>query len=135
MTEHSEQTKKWYNSEGFVYFIGAGEPVTAIKIGVTVQDKIKQRLKSHQTSNHMALKILGVIPTKSMVEAEKLENLLHIKFSQQQRFKHRTSGYEWFTASKELLNEIKNNAKNPSDFKVQDSIAKIEVGYKLNTHK
>ena len=132
MAEHTEETTRWYNSEGYVYFIGAGAPVTAIKIGVTVRTKIKQRIRSHQTSNHEVLRILGVIPTETMIEAEELEKSLHSKYTNQQRFKQGTSGHEWFTATDELINEIDQLSQKPDELNIQAIIAEVGPGIKYN---
>jgi hypothetical protein len=48
-------TDPWYDKPGFVYFIGAGDPLKAIKIGVSIKTGFAQRLRHLQSSNHEPL--------------------------------------------------------------------------------
>jgi hypothetical protein len=84
----------WYTRAGAVYFFGAGDPLVAIKIGVTTirKDKekvqeadwhacIRHRHKQIQSSNHEPIKLLGIIrfadgekPTR---DADLRERALH----------------------------------------------------------
>lgn len=104
----------WFSKPGYLYFIGAGEPLKAIKIGVTVATGFKARLRSHQSSNHEPLRVLGIIdftsPEKGMREAEKPERSLHQKFAEHQRFQNHWVGYEWFNPHPEILEFIQKNA-------------------------
>jgi hypothetical protein len=81
----STDQDKWERSPGYVYFIAAGDPPLAIKIGITIQSGLKQRLRAHQSSNHEPLRILKLIPFDSqnrpMVAAQELESELHTKYS------------------------------------------------------
>lgn len=120
----SDVQATWWSSPGVVYFFGAGSPPRAIKIGVaalsngaTLEKAVLRRFKQIQTSNHETVELLGVIhftegkyPTR---DAEVLERELHIQFSDCQRFKAHTSGSEWFTPTKKLLDYISKNAVNP----------------------
>ena len=132
MEEKNPDQDKWERSPGYVYFIAAGDPMVAIKIGVTIQAGMKTRLRAHQTSNHEPLKILAVIPCEGMerpmLEAEKKEKELHTKFVHLQRFESGWVGSEWFTVSDELLKEISEIGTKPSDLGIEDSIAKIAPG-------
>ena len=129
MNKKSLIQEKWEQSPGYVYFIAAGDPIVAIKIGVTKQKGMKQRLGSHQSSNHVPLRILAVIPfegmERPMVEAEKKEKELHKKFAHLQRFQSGWVGSEWFTVSDELLKEIDKIGTKPSELGIKDTIASI----------
>jgi hypothetical protein len=95
----------WERQPGFVYFIAAGDPPAAIKIGISTAATMKKRIRAHQSSNHEPLKVLGVIGffegERPMADANRLELELHAQFSRARRF---TSGpgNEWFTPSNEL---------------------------------
>lgn len=107
----SEQ-EDWWRSPGYVYFIAAGDPPAAIKIGVTKMDKLKDRIREHQSSNHETLSFLGVVPFLDsecpMKDAEAHEQELHNKFVKFQR--RQGAGHEWFTADPELMEYIEKNA-------------------------
>jgi hypothetical protein len=51
----------WYSKPGLLYFIAAGRPPVAIKIGVTQATTMKTRLKAIQSANHEPVELLGVI--------------------------------------------------------------------------
>ena len=112
MDENLTEQENWERSPGYVYFIAAGDPPVAIKIGITKKDKLKDRIREHQGSNHESLKLLGVVPfldsKRPMKDAESHEKELHDKFEKFQRRKG--AGYEWFTADSELLEYIEKNA-------------------------
>ena len=112
----SEQ-EDWWRSPGYVYFIAAGDPPAAIKIGVTKMDKLKDRIREHQSSNHETLSFLGVLPFLDseypMKDAEIHEQKLHNKFVKFQRRKG--AGHEWFTANPELIEFIERNATPVSE--------------------
>lgn len=120
----------WYKRAAVVYFFGAGDPPTAIKIGVTTIPKerdrleeahwlacIRQRHKQIQSSNHETVKLLGVIRffegSWPALAAEKCERELHKKFAELQRFKAHTCGAEWFTPGKALWDFIKETETPP----------------------
>ena len=134
MDEKTLEQEKWERSPGYVYFIGAGDPIKAVKIGVSIQLGMVGRLRTHQGSNHEPLKILAVIPFGSvqspMLEAERKEKELHLKFAHLQRFESGWVGSEWFTATEELLKEIEKIGVKPKEFGIKDSIAKIGPGIK-----
>ena len=117
---------EWEKSPGYVYFIGAGDPVKAVKIGVTRQKGMMQRLRHHQSSNHEPLRILAVIPFESterpMRKAEKKERELRTKFAHLQRFENGWVGSEWFTVSDVLLAEIDKIGIKPKERGIRDSI-------------
>jgi hypothetical protein len=97
-TKAPTYTDPWYDKPGYVYFIGAGQPLKAIKIGVTIATGFAQRLRNHQSSNHEPLRVLGVIdftkPDLRMRMADKMERKLHKMFSAHQRFQDSWVGYE-----------------------------------------
>jgi hypothetical protein len=88
----------WWRSPGVIYFIAAGRPPSAIKIGVTTRATLLERMKKTQTHNHEPIELLGVIrfndgdnPTR---DAEDQQRLLHLKFAHLLRFKPGTRGAE-----------------------------------------
>ena len=110
--KQTTEQEDWLRSPGYVYFIAAGAPPVAVKIGVTKKEKLKGRIREHQGSNHETLKFLGVVPFLDseypMKDAEVHEQALHKKFVKFQRRKG--AGQEWFTADPELLDYIEKNA-------------------------
>jgi T5orf172 domain len=113
----NEKQLKWWRSPSVIYFIGAGNPPTAIKVGVTTRTTVRSRLQTTQTHNHEAVELLGVIPFDAgefpMREAEDQERLLHIRFAALNRFKPHTRGSEWLTTSPELLRFIAETTTPP----------------------
>ena len=118
----------WENSPGVVYFIAAGNPYLAIKIGVTTKETIQQRLRHLQSANHELLEILGFIVFenghKPMLQAEAKEKELHKKFHNLQRFEQGWVGSEWFTAEKSLIDYIGKNTVSPKEIGIQRVIGK-----------
>jgi hypothetical protein len=113
----------WWRSPGVIYFIAAGSPPSAIKIGVTTRATLLERMKKTQTHNHEPIELLGVIrfndgeyPTR---DAEDQQRLLHLKFAHLLRFKPGTRGAEWFSVSPELLRVIEETAITPEVLGVQ----------------
>src|SRR5262245_58644403 len=114
---------EWWQCPGVVYFIGAGDPPLAVKIGVTALTRgqslaaaVQRRLRGIQTSNHEVVRLLGVVrftegqyPTRS---AEVLERELHLRFASVQRFAAHSRAAEWFTASDDLLDFIRENTES-----------------------
>jgi T5orf172 domain len=100
----------WYRKTGLVYFIAAGDPPCAIKIGVSTHDAFGERLRSIQSANHERIKVLGVIHFDEgdlpMRDAELLERKLHQQFRGFCRAPLGLVGAEWFTAVPELLSFI-----------------------------
>ena len=82
----------------YIYFI-LNYDSQAVKIGIA--KNVKRRLASLQTSSPSKLELLGIIKTKSVNNARKIEKLLHEKFA-----KNRIRG-EWFKTNVELLDYIK----------------------------
>jgi hypothetical protein len=123
----SESTLEWWRSPGVVYFIAAGSPPIAIKVGMAAQTQnqnlkstIIRRLSQIQSSNHEMVKLLGVVyfsegkyPTRN---AEILERELHMEFVHLQRFKKYSRGAEWFTAAPELMDRIRSIASPPEQY-------------------
>lgn len=123
-SESSASTVAWWSCPGVVYFLAAGEPPIAIKIGMAAQtgkkdlrSAILRRLSQIQSSNHEPVQLLGVIhftegehPTR---QAEARERELHAEFEHLQRFKPYTRGAEWFAPSPELLARIREIATPP----------------------
>jgi len=123
-SEASASTRAWWSWPGVVYFIAAGEPPIAIKIGMAAQSgksdlrtTIVRRLAQIQSSNHELIQLIGVIhftrgeyPTR---DAEARERELHIEFQDLQRFKSYRRGAEWFTCSLALLARIREIGDEP----------------------
>ena len=82
----------------FVYFIFNIDS-KAIKIGMA--KNVEKRLQSIQTSSPIALELLHTIQLDSVEDAQKLEYVLH------QRFSHLRMNGEWFEANEELRTYIK----------------------------
>jgi len=124
----------WELQPGFVYFIAAGKPTEAVKIGISTQSTMIKRLRSDQSSNHQPLEILGLVlfegMEKPMAEANSLEVSLHEKFQSLRRF---TSGpgNEWFTLNRELLDHIKDHTDPPGAHDLVSTVAKVGPGLDL----
>jgi hypothetical protein len=120
----SPSTVAWWKKPGVIYFIAAGEPPVAIKIGMAaitgdrdLKATISRRLSQIQSSNHELIRLLGVIhftqgeyPTR---DAEAKERELHDEFRGHCRFAEYTRGAEWFKAVPELLARIEKVATKP----------------------
>ncbi len=120
----SPSTVAWWKNPGVIYFIAAGEPPVAIKIGIAaitstrdLTATIVRRLSQIQSSNHERIRLLGVIhfthgphPTR---DAEAKERELHTEFEHSCRFAPYTRGAEWFNPSPELLARIEQIATKP----------------------
>lgn len=105
-----EKQARWWRSPGVIYFLAAGQPHVAIKIGVTTRATLLDRMKKTQAHNHEPIELLGVIrfdsgefPTR---DAEDQERLLLQRFTHLCRFKPGTRGAEWLNISRELLDLI-----------------------------
>lgn len=106
----TDSQHKWWRSPGVIYFLAAGSPAVAIKMGVTTRATLLDRMKKTQAHNHEPIELLGVIrfndgefPTR---DAEDQLRQLHARFAHLCRFKPHTRGAEWFNASPELLDCI-----------------------------
>lgn len=115
----SETQDKWECSQAVVYFIAAGQPPAAIKIGITgrTTKSVTQRLRAIQSSNHLFIELLGVISfehgERPMLAAQTHEGELHQRFVHLQRFERGWVGSEWFTSAAELLEFIAAHATPP----------------------
>lgn len=123
----TESTREWWGSPGVVYFVAAGSPPTAVKIGMAAQTKkntlrstVVRRLSQIQSSNHELVKLIGIVyfsegafPTR---DAEILERELHLEFEHLQRFKKHSRGAEWFTAAPELLEKVQSISSSPEEY-------------------
>ena len=132
----SESTRQWWACPGVVYFLGVGDPVVAVKIGMlavtqqlTLESALRRRLSQIQTSNHEPIHVLGVIhfcdgnyPTR---DAEIRERELHLEFEHLARFKTGTKGAEWFHCSPELLAKIREASVPPEDLDLPRCIALV----------
>ena len=125
-------TDPWYSKPGFLYFIGAGNPLKAIKIGVAIKSGFTQRLRHPQSANHEPLQVLGVIEFSGqdigMRQAEILERELHKKFHNHQRFLNGWVGSEWFNPAEEILIFMQENASPCEAHNLSATVAKLGPG-------
>lgn len=113
----SPNTVAWWRNSGVIYFIAAGEPPVALKIGMAaitgnrdLRATVVRRLSQIQSSNHEHIRLLGVIhfthdsygeyPTW---HADAKERDLHEKFKHLCRFAAYARGGEWFNPDPNLL--------------------------------
>jgi hypothetical protein len=129
-------TRRWWACPGVVYFLGVGDPIIAVKIGMlavtghlTLESAVRRRLAHIQTSNHEPVQVLGLIdfstgdfPTR---DAETRGRELHLEFSHLARFKAGTKGAEWFDCSPDLLNRISEISAAPEALGVPRCIAVV----------
>ena len=126
----------WERQPGFVYFISAGNPAVAVKIGISTAETMRKRLKSHQSSNHEPLYILGLISfsneEKPMAAANALERQLHEQFSSARRFVL-GPGNEWFNPTADILEYINQHSSAPDIYGLARTIAQIGPRLKNET--
>jgi len=137
----SENTVAWWKNPGIIYFIAAGEPPVAIKIGMAaitgnrdLKAAVERRLSQIQSSNHERLRLLGVIhfthdtyglyPTQC---AEAKERELHNEFEHLRRFAARERGAEWFNPAPELLARIEEVATKPEALQLPRSFPSVDT--------
>ncbi len=130
MSGKSDFQDAWERSPGYVYFMAAGDPHVAIKIGITKNSQLRQRLGSIQGSNHEPLILLGVIPFTEMKDAQRKERELHGLFAHLQRFEKGWVGSEWFTPAPDLRSFIADHAEAPETLGLVESIARPGPGLK-----
>lgn len=120
----SPSTVAWWRNPGVIYFVAAGDPPVAVKIGMaaitgkrSLHDTVVRRLSQIQSSNHELIRLLGVIhftqgehPTR---DADARERELHNEFKHLCRFKAYSRGAEWFSPSPDLLSRIEQIATPP----------------------
>jgi hypothetical protein len=131
-------TVKWWNCPGIVYFLGVGNPIAAVKIGMlaiteklNIQTAVARRIGQMQTSNHEPIQVLGLIsfcdcdhPTR---QAEIVERELHLKYAHLARFKSGTKGSEWFNSSPDLLAEISTISVLPESVGIPRCYASLAI--------
>ena len=138
----SPSTQKWWACPGVVYFLGVGNPVVAVKIGMlaitsqfTLASAVRRRLSQIQTSNHEPVQVLGLKPFKSGAfptrEAEILERQLHIEFAHSARFRPGSKGSEWFHSSPQLLQRIAELSVLPEQLNIPRCIAVVAGAPKI----
>jgi hypothetical protein len=143
----SESTRKWWACPGLLYFLGVGEPVVAVKIGMlAVTPKLDtrmamtRRLAAIQSCNHELVRVLGVVvrndgphPTK---DTEDHERALHLEFQQCSLFSANTRGAEWFRATPEVLARIKASSRLPAEAGIPESVATLALrGQEMTPNK
>jgi hypothetical protein len=120
-------TRAWWSCPGVIYFVGAGTPTVAIKIGMaaqtarlTLREAVVCRMSAIQSSNHELVDLLGIIhftngdhPTR---DAEARERELHLEFEHLARFRAGQHGAEWFTASEPMLERVAQLSSPPDVF-------------------
>jgi hypothetical protein len=101
----------WYRRPGVIYFVAAGSPPVAIKIGVTQSLTLNHRLRALQTSNHERIRLLGIVAfddgEEPLRRAEAREQEIHRQFEHLRIGPAGTVGCEWFKPASELLEFIK----------------------------
>jgi hypothetical protein len=123
-SEASENSRAWWRCPGFVYFLAAGHPPKAIKIGVTaitgrhsLKSALTRRISQIQSSNHELIEVLGVIQFTDgefpCWDADAKERELHFEFRHLQRFKAYYRGAEWFNPAPDLCARIEAIATTP----------------------
>ena len=104
----------WYRRPGVIYFVAAGSPPVAIKIGVTQQSTLKLRLRGIQSANHEEIRLLGIVAfddgEEPLRKAEAREQEMHRQFEHLRIRSAGTVGCEWFKPASELLEFIDQNA-------------------------
>ena len=130
----SESTRAWWAWPGFIYFLAAGSPPKAIKIGMaaitgkhTLNSAVARRMSHIQSSNHELLELLGLIhfadgefPTR---DADARERELHEQFRHLQRFKNYFRGAEWFTPAPEIHAFIASSTRSPESFGIPRTVS------------
>ncbi len=136
----SPSTVAWWKNPGVIYFIAAGEPPVAIKIGMAaitgdrdLKAAIVRRLSQIQHSNHERICLLGVIcftheahglyPTR---DADAKERELHNEFEHLCRFAKYTRGAEWFNPAPELLARIEQISTKPEALHLPRCFSSVE---------
>lgn len=124
---YSLSTVTFYKYPGVIYFIAAGEPPVAIKIGMAavtgnrdLRATITRRLSQIQSSNHERIRLLGVIQFTHDTHgphptwhADSKERELHSKFDGLRLFARYMRGAEWFKPAPELIECIAQIATKP----------------------
>lgn len=127
-TQQPKFSSDWYSKPGVVYFIAAGQPFKAVKIGVTQKAKVEQRLRAIQCDNHEPVELLGVLvfdrDGKTVRDAEQMEQRLHGEFAAFQLIQDGRVGHEWFKAENALLSYIQANATPPEKMGFRRTFAK-----------
>ena len=108
--------------------MAAGKPCKAVKIGVTTQKTLLQRLRAVQNGNHEIVHVLGVIACdgmeRPMVAAETKEKELHQAFLAHRRFEPGWVGSEWFTMTAQIQDYIQHNTVTPESLGLSSTLAK-----------
>jgi len=129
LNKPAKYSDPWFSAKGLLYFIAAGRPPVAIKIGVTKRESYATRLKGIQSSNHEPIEAIGVIEfndgEKPMVDAEAHERELHRQFGGLQRVRAGTVGQEWFEATPELIAFVLSNSKPPGSSGLPKSVGHL----------
>jgi hypothetical protein len=100
----------WYDRDGVIYFIAAGSPEVAIKIGVTQLSTWERRIRQIQSANHEEIRLLRKVEFKGGKEplrrAEHREQEIHRQFEHLRIRAAGTVGCEWFRTAPELRDFI-----------------------------
>ncbi|HKR27686.1 MAG TPA: GIY-YIG nuclease family protein [Terriglobales bacterium] len=100
----------FFRKAGVLYFIGAGSPPEAIKIGVATGERLFEQLREIHNTNHRDPYLLGIIPFITgevpMRDAGKYEQQLHKQFAAIQLRRAGAMPAEWFMPTDDLLKLI-----------------------------
>jgi len=115
----AKYSSPYYAKDAVIYFLAAGDPPHAIKIGMTGRNELKRRITSIQSANHERIRLVKAIEVlggdKPALRAEKMERELHIQFASLQRAKKGTVGSEWFDYKEPLISFMETLDSLPED--------------------
>ena len=127
----SQSQDDWERSHGAIYFLAAGKPPTAIKIGTCKLHEVKKRILDIQGMNHEVLEVLGIIPftegERPRLAADQEEAALHRRFAEITRFASGGRSSEWFYPTEELFEYIAASTKKPEEFGIATSVAVLRL--------
>jgi hypothetical protein len=127
----SQYQDEWERSQGAIYFLAAGSPPIAIKIGTCKLHEVKKRILTIQGMNHEVLEVLGIIPfadgERPRAQADIEEAALHRRFAETSRFNGAGRSSEWFYPSEELLAYITDSTRKPEEFGIPKSVALLRI--------
>ena len=127
----SQYEDDWERSKGAIYFLGAGNPPSAVKIGTCKLHEVKKRILDIQGMNHEVLEVLGIIPftegERPRLKADQEEAALHRRFAEITRFASGGRSSEWFYPTPELFDYIAASAKKPEEFGIPSSVAVLRM--------
>lgn len=106
-----KKSSDFFCRPGVIYFIAAGLPPRAIKIGMSQKESLLERLRSIQSSNHEKIRLMGIIEygpplEASLKDAEIREQEICRQFHSLAFRKEDQAGHEWFRPESELISFV-----------------------------